>query len=71
MVKIRVRNLSNWAGLDFSFNPGDILDLDAEVAEVRIAKGLAELEIETASIEPRARTAILPPGSPKKPRSTS
>jgi hypothetical protein len=70
MAKIRVRNLSPWSGLDFSFQPGDILELDPEVARARIAAGLAEaLERETASIEPQIEKAILPDPSPKKPKS--
>jgi len=73
MAKIRVRNLVPWAGLDFSYQPGDIVELESETAWVRIAVGLAEpiLERETASIEPQTDTAILPPGSPKKPKSRS
>lgn len=40
---MKVRNLISWAGPDFSFLPGDIIDLDDETATARIAAGLAEL----------------------------
>ena len=37
-----VRNLVPWSGLDFSFAPGDELDLPDGVAQARIDAGLAE-----------------------------
>jgi hypothetical protein len=58
---------------DFAFDPGQVVDIDSKLALLWIASGTAEawLEIETASIEPRNETAILPPGSPKKPKGKS
>lgn len=46
-----VRNLVSWAGMDFSFVPGQEIDLPDEVAEARIAAGLVE------AIEPAAGEA--------------
>jgi hypothetical protein len=81
MAKIRVKILVSIGGLaestygleDFSFEPGQIVELHPDLARSWIAGGLAEgvLERETASIEPQDETAVLPPGSPKKPRSKS
>lgn len=60
---MQIRNLVSWAGRMFSFAPGDVIDLPADVAAVRIGAGLAsaidEIVSETA---PR-------PG--KKPRASS
>jgi hypothetical protein len=78
MAKIRVKMLVSIGGLavpiygleEFSFEPGQIVELHPDLARSWISGGLAEaiLERETASIEPQDETAILPPGSPKKPR---
>lgn len=39
---MRVRNLTPWAGNDFSYAPGDEIELDDAIAEARIADGLCE-----------------------------
>lgn len=39
---MRVRNLISWAGHDFSYVPGEEIDLPDDVAAARIAEGLAE-----------------------------
>jgi hypothetical protein len=81
MAKIRVKMLVSIGGLaeskygleDFSFEPGQIVELHPNLARSWIAGGLAEaiLERETASLEPEDETATLPPGSPKKPKGKS
>lgn len=54
---MKVENLVSWAGLDFSYVGGEILDLDDEVAEARIAAGLARLPVvePEAVVEPKRR----------------
>jgi hypothetical protein len=80
-AKILVKMLVSIGGLsdpahgleEFSFQPGQEVELHPDLARSWIAAGLAEaiLERETASVDPQAETAILPPGSPKKPKSKS
>jgi hypothetical protein len=39
---MRVKNLQAWAGTDFSYLPGDEIELDDDVATARIEAGLCE-----------------------------
>ena len=39
---MRVKNLHPWAGNDFSYLPGEEIELDDEVAVARIEAGLCE-----------------------------
>lgn len=39
---MKVRNTVAWAGIDFSYAVGDIIDLPETTALARIAEGLAE-----------------------------
>lgn len=39
---MRVKNLHPWAGEDFSFSPGQEIELDDDIALARIEAGLCE-----------------------------
>ena len=39
---MRVKNLQAWAGTEFSYLPGDEIELDDDVATARIEAGLCE-----------------------------
>lgn len=42
-VLVECRNLESWSGMDFSYAPGQVVLLPAEVAVARAAEGLVEL----------------------------
>ena len=53
-----VVNKVPWSGMDFSYPPGQVVDLPSEVAEARIREGLAQRVDDTpteAAEPPRKR----------------
>lgn len=56
---MKVKNLESWAGEDFSYAPGEIIDLPDDVAAARIEAGLC------AAAEPAADPAADKPAKGK------
>ena len=65
---MRVKNLPSWAGDDFSYAPGQIIDLDDVTAQARINAGLAEAVEEAPADPPTPETEPEAPAAPKPKR---
>lgn len=59
---MKVINLVSWAGLDFSYLPGQEIEVDDHVGLARIAAGLA------APVDPVAHPADQPEDVPSSPQ---
>lgn len=58
-----IKSLASWAGLGFSVNYGEVIEVTDEVGEARIEAGLAE-EVDLKPTAPKGRKVNTGTGEP-------
>jgi hypothetical protein len=61
---MKVINLTSWAGLHFSYIPGQEIEVDDHVGEARIAAGHAKAVETPPDNPPAVQSPVIPPKQP-------